>query len=83
MRFQGGHVFRQIAPRQQTTMHFGMQGFDAAIQHFRKAGEFGDIHNGKTFQAQQFCRSTRGDQLDSQSMQAFGKFNNAGFVGDG
>ena len=46
-------MFGQIAPRQQATMDFGVQGLDAAVQHLGKAGELGDFGDRQALVGQQ------------------------------
>ena len=74
---------RQFAPRQQAGMHLGVQGFDTAIEHFRKTGEFGHLGHRQAFVGQQLGSAASGNEFDAKRVQGLGKFNNAGFVGDG
>ena len=39
------HVRRYIAPRQQATVYFGVQGFYTAIEHFRKTCHLGHFNH--------------------------------------
>ena len=44
---QGGHVLGEVATCQQATVHHGVQGLDAAVQHFGELGDFGDFGHGQ------------------------------------
>ena len=80
---QGCHMRGQIAPRQQAAMNLWVQGFDAAIQHFRKARVVGHFCDRQTVVSEQFGGAAGGQQLDAQRVQALGQFKKAGFVRDG
>ncbi len=72
----------KITPPEDAAMHLGMQGFDAAVEHFRKArvvGNIGDIEPGI---AQQFGGTAGGKKLDAQLGQAAGKIHRAALVGN-
>ena len=56
-------------------MHLGMQRFDAAIEHFRKAGVVGDFGHRQARIRQQARRAAGGQQLDAQRMQRLGEFD--------
>ena len=60
---QSLHVGRHITPRQQAAVHLGVQGFDSAIQHFRKPGQVGDFAHRQTLGGQQLRRAAGGDQV--------------------
>ena len=80
MLFQGCGMRRQIAPRQQTAMHFGMQSLDPPIEHFWKPRHLSDFGYGQAMIGQQFGRSASGDQIHLQRMQLARELQNAGFV---
>ena len=82
MRLQGLHVRRQIAAGQQAPVHHGVQGFDAAIEHLRKAGHIGHLAHGQALVAQQLRGAAGGDQAHAQRVQGLGQLNNAALVGD-
>ena len=44
-----------------------MQRLDAAVEHFRKAGEFGDVFDGDAGIAQQLGRASGGDEFDAEA----------------
>lgn len=45
---QGGQVLRQVAAGEDAAMDLGMQGLDASVEHFRKAGVIADFRHGQT-----------------------------------
>src|SRR5437763_10666502 len=63
-------------------MHAGMQRLDPAIEHFRKAGEVGDVAHRQA----RFPQQTRGaagrNQLDVERTQAMGEIGESGFIGN-
>ncbi len=75
-------MFWNIASCEDPGVDFRMQGFHSAIQHFRKTSviaHFGDLHTGL---GKQFGGAAGGKYSDAELLQAFGKFNDAGFVGN-
>ncbi len=48
----GGAMLRVIADVQDAAMHLGMQSLDATVEHFRKAGEVGNVLHGDAGVAQ-------------------------------
>ena len=64
-------------------MHFGVQGFDTAVKHFREPGVFRHLSDGQSSVGQQLGRAAGGEQLDIERVQGAGKFEYAGFVGNG
>ena len=83
VRLQRGHVLGQIAPRQQAAVDLGVQGLDAAVQHFRKAGQLGHFGHRQALLGQQLGGAAGGDELHAQGVQAAGQFDDTGLVGDG
>ena len=80
--FQSGHVLRHVATCQQTTMHFRVQSFHAAVQHFWKLSDLRHFGHGQALLSQQLgCTACR-HQLHLQRMQRFGEFDDASFVRD-
>ena len=77
------HVFGQIAPRQQAAVHFGVQGFHTAIEHFGKAGEVGHFTHGQALGTQELRGAAGGDEFHAQLVQGLGEFNHIGFIGHG
>ena len=59
-----------------------MQGFDAAVKHFRKAGELLNRCDGNAFLREQFGGAAGRDDLDATLGELDGKFGDAGFVRD-
>ena len=70
------------ADRQQAAMHARMQRLDAAVHHFGKAGQVGDIGNGEPRVLQRLGGAAGGDEIDAERGQRAGEFNQAGFVGN-
>ena len=83
VRRQRGHVLGHIAARQQAAVHLGVQGLDAAVQHFRKTRHFGHFGHGQALVGQQLGGATGGDQAHAQGVQLLGQIDDAGLVGDG
>ena len=52
------------ANEQQTAVNFGVQRFDAAIQHFGKAGVFAHVFHVKPGFAQRFGGAAGGKEFD-------------------
>ena len=64
-------------------MHGRMQRLDAAVHHFGKAGEIGDVEHGKPGVAQRLARAAGRDELDAVAGERAGEFDEPGLVGDG
>ena len=78
----GGDVRGILAAMQDASMHFGMQRLDAAVEHFREAGEFGDVFDGDAGIAQQLGRASGGDEFDAEAGELAREIDEAGLVGD-
>ena len=78
----GGHVLRVFAAMQDSAMHLGVQRFDATVQHFGEAGEFGDVFDVHSGFAQKFGGAAGGDEFDAEYGELAGEIYEAGFVGD-
>ena len=83
VRVERRDVLGQIAPRQQAAVDFGVQGFDAAVEHFGEAGMVGHLGDRQATVGQQLGRSAGREQPHAQGMQVLGQFDDAGFVRDG
>jgi hypothetical protein len=83
MGLQGQHVLGQIAPRQQATVHLGMQGLHPAIQHLWKCGHLGHLRDWQALVGQQLGRAAGGNEGHAQAVQGLGQLDDAAFVGDG
>jgi hypothetical protein len=66
---QRGHVLGQVAARQQAAVHLGVQGLDAAVQHFGEAGDLGHLGHGQALVGQQLGGAAGGDELHAQRVQ--------------
>ena len=53
----GGAMGGVLAAVEYSSMNFGMQGFNATIEHLGKAGELGNILHGDSRVAEEFRRS--------------------------
>ena len=79
---KGGDVFRIVAAMQDAAVYFGMQRLDAAVEHFGKAGEVGDIFDCDSGVAQGLGGAAGGDEFDAEGGEFAGEIDQAGFVGD-
>ena len=75
-----GYMLWVVAAMQDPSVNFGVKGLDAAIEHFRETGEFGDIFDRDAGISQQLRRTASGDEFDPKSGERPGKINQAGFV---
>jgi len=73
-------VFRVAAAEKQSAMHFGMEGLHASAEHFRPAGEIGNVADRDSCFAQQLGGSSGRENLDLQRGQALGKFHDSSLV---
>ena len=80
MRADGGLVRLVAANEQQAAVDFRMQGFDAAIEHFGKAGVFADVFHRQPGLAQRFGGAAGGKNLNSGFCQNLCERNQARFV---
>ena len=76
----GGGVRGILAAMQNASMNFGMQCLDAAIEHFRESGEFGDVFDGDAGVAQQLGRASGRDQFDAEAGELAREVPDAGLV---
>ena len=77
------HVLREIAARQDTAVHFRVQGLHTAIEHLRETRVIGNFRDGNTVVCQQFGGAAGGQEVDAEGGQGTGEFENAGLVGNG
>jgi hypothetical protein len=61
----GGGVRGILAAVQNAAVHLGMQRLDAAVEHFRETGEFGDIFDGDAGVAQKLGCASGGNEFDA------------------
>ena len=79
-----GHCFRmvgQVAARQDAAMHLGVQGLDAAVHHFRKAGVVADLGDCHAVILQQLGGAAGGKNLYVVTGKKFGELEHARFIG--
>ena len=60
-----------------------MQRLDAALEHFRKIGEAGNVAHRHAFLAQQLSRAAGGDDIDALFLQRAGEGRHAFLVRNG
>ena len=80
--FHRGDVLFIPADREQSAMHFRMQRLDAAVHHFGRAGEFGDVGDREAGFAKRLCRAAGRNQLDIKERELPGERDQSGLVGD-
>ncbi len=61
---------------------FRMHGFDAAIEHFREAGDVGNIADGNAGFAEEAGGAAGGDEVGSEGVEGAGEFGHTCLVGD-
>ena len=67
---------------EQAAVDLGMEGFDAAVEHFGEAGEFADVFDGEAGFAEGAGGAAGRDQFDAVAGERLGEVDEAGFVGD-
>ena len=80
MRADSGFVRFVAANEKQTAVDFRMERFDAAIEHFGKAGVFADVFYHEPGLAQRFGSATGGNNFNSGFCQNLRERNQARFV---
>ncbi len=73
-------IFRVPAPEEQSAMHFRVQRLHASAQHFRPAGEIGNIAHRYARFAQQFGGPARRENFDLQRGEPLRKFHDPRLV---
>ena len=76
------HVVGVAADGEDAAGDLGMHGLHAAVQHFGKAGDLGNILHAYAGLANEARGAAGGDQFRSQSRQTARKIDNSGFIGD-
>ena len=74
------HVIGIVPQRQERTVYFGMQGLHPAVHHLREARQIGDGAHLHTRLRQRPRGAPGGDDLHTEELQFFGKFNHAVLV---
>ncbi len=69
-----------VAPRQESAVDCRMQRLDPPVQHFRKAGDGGDVDDGEPGLGERPRGAAGGDQLDPARRQRLGEWHEAGLV---
>ena len=73
---------RQIASREDSAVHLGMQRLHATVEHFGKAGVGGDLGDRQPGVGQRFRGAAGGQELDAERREAAREIDQAGLVGD-
>ena len=68
---------------EQATVHFGVQGLDAAVHDLREAGDRRDVGDGETGLAQGLRRAAGGEQDHALRRERLRQRQQAGLVGNG
>ena len=79
----GGFVAGVAADVEQAAVDFGVERFDAAIEHFGKAGVLADVFDGEAGVAEGLGGAAGGDEFHAGSGEGLGEGHEAGFIGDG
>ena len=76
----GATVRGILAPVQDAAVHFGVQGFDPPIEHFRKAGEFGNVFYADPRVAQQLGRAAGRNKFHTHAGELAGEVHQSRLV---
>ena len=68
------------APCQKSAVHRRMQRLDAAVHHFRKAGELAHIEHFQSGLAEDLARAAGRNQLNAEPGECMREIHDAGFV---
>ncbi len=78
----GGDVLGIFAAMEDAAVDFGMKRLDAAVEHFRESGEFGDVFDHDAGVAEELGGAAGGDEFDAEGGELAGEIDESGFVGD-
>ena len=82
--FVGGvGVFFVVANPEKAAVDLWVEGFDAAIHHFREAGVIGDFAGGDAVFIEEVEGAAGGDDFHAHFDEGFSEVDETGFVGDG
>ena len=70
-----------LAPVQNASMHLGVEGFNAPVEHLGEAGEFGNVLYADARVAQQFGGAAGGNKFHAQAGEFPGELHQSCFVG--
>jgi hypothetical protein len=76
-------VLEIAAAMEDASVDFGVEGLDAAVEHFGESGEFGDVFDGDAGIAQELSGASGGDEFDAEGGELAGEVDQTGFIGDG
>ena len=74
------HVFGLRTHGENTAVNGGVEGFDAAIEHFGEMGDGGDVKDGDARVLQEFGGAAGGDKVNVEGAESAGEFDSAGLV---
>src|SRR5690606_10012625 len=77
------HMIGVVAHGQDAAVNGRVQGFDAAIHHFGKAGMLGDFLDRNAGVLDGFIGAAGGEKFDAVLAEFLGEFDESGFVGYG
>jgi hypothetical protein len=78
---QRRHVGRQLAAREQAAVDLRVQRLDAAVEHLRKAGVFGDLGHREAGVGEQLGGAAGRQQPDAERRELARQLDDAGLVG--
>jgi hypothetical protein len=73
-------VLGKIAAEEEAAVDFGVQSLDAAAEHFRPAGELGNIADGDSSFAEELGGAASGEDFDAESGEFLRKVHDFRFV---
>ena len=82
MRRQGRQVVGLVVPREDAAVDLGMQRFQPAVHHLRKAGVLGDVADGEPLGFQMPARAAGAEDFDAGGRQTAGEIGQPQLVAD-
>ena len=71
-----------VVTAEDAAVDLGMQSFQPAVHHFRKAGVVGDVADRNAFAFQMFARAAGAEDFHAQGGQSPGETGQSEFVAD-
>jgi len=78
----GGFVLGFASDVEQAAVNSGVEGFDAAVEHFGEAGEVADVFDFEAGVAEGAGGAAGGDELHAEAGERLREGDETGFVGD-
>src|SRR5207245_10329115 len=75
-------MFGHVAPGQDSAVELGMKRLHAPVEHFREAGDVGDLTNRNPRLSEQPGRAAGGDDLDAEPVEPTREIHHARLVVD-